>query len=80
MTITASVSRTKRGLPKTAAVAIAGAGLTTGPHPISYLRDQLRRHRVLPAGDALAGYGNAGLLTIAVLFVVIGVGLQLAAG
>ena len=26
---------------------------------------------VLPAGDALAGYGNAGLLTIAVLFVVV---------
>ncbi len=27
----------------------AGAGLTTGRHPVSYLRDDLRRHRVLPA-------------------------------
>ncbi|MDH3403992.1 MAG: error-prone DNA polymerase [Acidobacteriota bacterium] len=27
----------------------AGAGLTTGRHPVSYLRADLRRHRVLPA-------------------------------
>jgi len=27
----------------------SGAGLTTGRHPISYLREQLRGHRVLPA-------------------------------
>jgi error-prone DNA polymerase len=27
----------------------ATAGLTTGRHPVEYLRQQLRRHRVLPA-------------------------------
>jgi error-prone DNA polymerase len=35
-----------------------GSGLTTGRHPIAYLRDQLRNHRVLPA--AMLGRVAAG--------------------